>query len=561
MLLAIGLLCHPLHSNGRTSGRALNIPAPTTGQTADDTIALTRSSEGSFFEGVIPVSPQAAALARYAEYPVSLVTGIPDITIPLYEIKMGDFTLPITISYHSAGARPDEIHTSVGQGWCLNAGGAITRTILSGPDIETKSEDQSDYTYYDMSNINGMIGDVENGRGSNHLTELLNPYHTRDSESDRYCFNAGGHTGVFRYSHKDGEYEVLDRASYIVISSGSGMESKFVICCPDNTEYYFSVREKTGPDPEETDPHFTTSWFLSEIATPYGTVKFTYRTLDDRFFYKKGGMLFRAGFYPRWKWIIQNMAGEEYYEFDIKEITNPGTNMYFLQKHISTIEWNGNRIEFNYEDGHTGEYNLRLASMVVKSADGETVKTVSFGNDRPWQAGSARPRRMLRTLEDSASGTYRFTYNENNTMPDGTDGGDLGGMTDSWGYYNGTSSGVLPESVAGWLSITPDNVVQNKNVNGRDRSPSLSHTKLGVLNSIKFPTGGIQSFEYELNELNGMKLGGLRIASTTLSDGTHNRTTSYEYGDGIMPQMHPDSLCKYMSYLYVCPTTTMNTRC
>lgn len=52
-------------------------------------------TEHTPLDNILPLSPQAASLARYGEYPVSHATGIPDITIPIYEIKLGDFTLLI----------------------------------------------------------------------------------------------------------------------------------------------------------------------------------------------------------------------------------------------------------------------------------------------------------------------------------------------------------------------------------------------------------------------------------------------------------------------------------
>lgn len=88
----------------------------------------------SFLTGVIPPPPQAAAITRYAGYPVSHTTGLPDISVPLYEIDLGGYRLPISISYHASGMRPDEIPGYVGSGWTLNAGGAVTRTILGMPD-------------------------------------------------------------------------------------------------------------------------------------------------------------------------------------------------------------------------------------------------------------------------------------------------------------------------------------------------------------------------------------------------------------------------------------------
>ncbi len=98
----------------------------------------------SFMDGVLPLPPQAAALARYAEYPVSHTTGIPDISIPVYAIDLGGFTLPVSLSYHASGARPDEVPTCVGLGWALNAGGMRSRTILGAPDFYKQDEASTD---------------------------------------------------------------------------------------------------------------------------------------------------------------------------------------------------------------------------------------------------------------------------------------------------------------------------------------------------------------------------------------------------------------------------------
>src|SRR5450432_4906554 len=81
-----------------------------------------------------PPSPDAAGLGKYGAIPVDKSTGIPQISIPLYEIKTPRFTLPISLSYHASGIKVDEIASWVGCGWVLNAGGAITRSIVGFPD-------------------------------------------------------------------------------------------------------------------------------------------------------------------------------------------------------------------------------------------------------------------------------------------------------------------------------------------------------------------------------------------------------------------------------------------
>lgn len=52
-----------------------------------------------------PTSPVAASFNIYGEIPVSKYTGIPDISIPLYTIDLGNFQIPISLSYHPAGVR------------------------------------------------------------------------------------------------------------------------------------------------------------------------------------------------------------------------------------------------------------------------------------------------------------------------------------------------------------------------------------------------------------------------------------------------------------------------
>ncbi|HEY1202488.1 MAG TPA: hypothetical protein VGE79_15970, partial [Niastella sp.] len=54
---------------------------------------------------IIAPSPEAAALFRFLDYPVNYATGVPDISVPLYEVKCGSLSLPVSISYHAAGRR------------------------------------------------------------------------------------------------------------------------------------------------------------------------------------------------------------------------------------------------------------------------------------------------------------------------------------------------------------------------------------------------------------------------------------------------------------------------
>ncbi len=87
-------------------------------------------------------SPEVAGLGEYGNTPVSLFTGTPDISIPLYEMKVGKYSLPITASYHTASVKPHTQPGPLGMGWSLLAGGYI-RTRIRCQKVEGESYERS----------------------------------------------------------------------------------------------------------------------------------------------------------------------------------------------------------------------------------------------------------------------------------------------------------------------------------------------------------------------------------------------------------------------------------
>lgn len=84
---------------------------------------------------VIPPSPVAMELAKYVTYPVDLCNGLVKISIPLYEIVDGDIKIPITLNYHASGLKPNLLSSDwLGDGWSLNVGPNLSRTIHGGAD-------------------------------------------------------------------------------------------------------------------------------------------------------------------------------------------------------------------------------------------------------------------------------------------------------------------------------------------------------------------------------------------------------------------------------------------
>ena len=74
-------------------------------------------------------SPEIAGLGEYGKVPVSLYTGVPDISVPIYELKAGNYSLSLAASYHLASVKPNSQSGCLGLGWNLIAGGYITRSV------------------------------------------------------------------------------------------------------------------------------------------------------------------------------------------------------------------------------------------------------------------------------------------------------------------------------------------------------------------------------------------------------------------------------------------------
>lgn len=82
-------------------------------------------------------SPNAASLSKFGQIPVNFSRGTPNISIPLDTAESRGLGFPIQLKYHASGIRVNEIAGWVGLGWALDAGGAVTRSVMRGLPDET----------------------------------------------------------------------------------------------------------------------------------------------------------------------------------------------------------------------------------------------------------------------------------------------------------------------------------------------------------------------------------------------------------------------------------------
>ncbi len=237
-------------------------------------------------------SPEIASLGLYGQIPVSHFTGVADISIPLYDVKVGNFSLPLSFCYHTASVKPNITPGPLGLGWSLMAGGYITRTVRGVYDEKMDSQGRAHGFYAHASKMKNITQQEFTNHTQNHLEgdefyELC---------ADEFSFNFGGYSGNFYYNEDNGWTVVSDYDIKVEFDANDGFVSfndlktrlryhgwnnqnynqryfnKFTLIAPDGCRYEFGGTNAV----EFSIPYYSrnnsdmiaTTWRLTKITTP-----------------------------------------------------------------------------------------------------------------------------------------------------------------------------------------------------------------------------------------------------------------------------------------------------
>lgn len=176
------------------------------------------------------LTANAMSVQRYADIPVSLYTGTPDITIPLDTLREFRMSLPMTLSYHCGGVKVDEHPGWTGLGWTLALGGVITREVQDTMDDFDKDgtvKGQKRGFMYCHNHIMNEFNDAwvaessftyKNLNGKEYNIDL-------DTEPDIYHFSFNGITGFF-VMDTDGAWRVFSNRHIKVLGVGTRATQK-----------------------------------------------------------------------------------------------------------------------------------------------------------------------------------------------------------------------------------------------------------------------------------------------------------------------------------------------
>lgn len=446
---------------------------------------------------IYPTTPEASQLEKFVDMPVSLHNGTPNISIPIYTIKVKGLEIPVCISYHAKGIQVTETSSRVGAGWVLNAGGAITRQVMG-------IEDDRPTGYLNKNFIENFSIDynVRFNRFSEEVVESNMTPPSFDEFPDIFSFNFLGYSGKFIINQvtKKPVLQKYDDLKILIEGSSDGYSngeiSSFTVITPDGNEFLFSVTDRTNKKGYIYYPNSTgtinlenygnslpTAWYLSRIKTPEGeTVNFEYE-VETVTHYELGQIKHNESLNYTKNISYQNqlkrvLFGNNEYALVINKDTANDRQDLCGAKELNTIDI------CKVVNGINNSYlkRFRFNHFYTTSTDDSYNSVFYSFKIFPCAANESKKRLFLSSIDEininnlNIDKTTRFEYNQV-ILPNR-----FSNATDSWGYYNGVHSNHYLK--------TMDDVsrIVNNDMN-----------KAGILEKIIYPTGGYTLYEYEDN--------------------------------------------------------------
>jgi len=478
---------------------------------------------------IIPPPPEAAALGKYGQVPVDKVSGIPQISIPLYEIKTPRFTVPISLSYMASGLKVDETATWVGAGWSLNAGGVITRSIVNLPD---------EYNY--LSAVLKTRAEIINTNNTSYVNEAINTPVNLDTQPDNFYYNFLDKSGGFVFG-KDRLPLLIPYKPIKIVRNNLPVATggTYTVTDENGNTYYFTDTEKTISSVAESYSG-TSSWYLTQMvsADKSDTVKFVYANNTQP--YNLNSFSFSQNYGP---YVNSNGCGWDG-SGSLWNMSKSRTQRTILNPvYIKTILFKNGRVDFVSKAGRLDGPNLSLDSVIVSGYDYKQSRfnrlksfklhTGYFFNDKNLPPGNYfatgnKYRLRLDSLTEndrtnSSVKTHKFGYNS--VLPPPVNFF----AQDYWGYYNGKDQNkTLLEAKQymgnGSIGNAVYDVYTVGGTEGADRKPDTSYMKAGILERITYPTKGFTVFDYESHKFIDYRTTTQERTAQAASAGYYNET-------------------------------------
>ncbi len=460
----------------------------------------------------IPKTPEAAALGKFGDVPVSYNTGIPNITIPIYTLNTRSLSLPISIDYHAGGIKVNEVASAVGLGWALNAGGMITHIVVGKSDFAGGQRFPNCMFPQDYS-IDIPTSNIDfNNSINNHDYRVAINFAQGDIDLDPDVFSCSFLGKSFKFVVDDSlvprpipysPVKILFQGVDILIVDETG------------TNFFFKRTEEVSPIVIQTIRGSCNGNNIGNVKDSYNYLLSKMKSLDG------DSILFEYELYGT-NGVVSyptDYTETEYHRTSYIEYfkCNPGPNEPLHKFQDATCKTgisvrfasrikringtNNTSVNFNYSASQRLDLpgaNALESIMVISGTD--TLRKFKLGQSY------SSSRLFLDAFERVGAQPYSFTYFNKDNLPER-----FSFSQDHWGYYNGRINDGLTPKVA---FHHPTNGLIN--IGSANRKPSFPSMKYGSLFKITFPTGGYTTFDYEPNVVWGPSILDGRSACTAV---------------------------------------------
>jgi len=489
------------------------------------------SQIGPIVNTVIPPSPTSAVFRQFAGYTPDLATGSINIPIDLYNIQVGDFSIPITLQYYTSGIKITDDPYPAGYGWILSPGLRITRTIMGRPDmyfpLEVRDQD-IDFNYCKKSVYDYEAIHKHTGWSRDILIDTQHDIFTVHLPHGNYTF----------FVNKEGD-------EYVAVTSNNNLKIipqgllAFEVIDEQGVTYYFGQQDNYLNSPyTEFYNNFSTSWMLRKIVLPGkdNEINFTWKKVrHSELRYEpifQGDVL--EDYKERYNMYAPVNNNPEYTSAEaVGLFVKYGEYNEVLQ--LDQIIFPTGKVEFSYKSVS----KPLITGIKVSNSNNLITKTIDFSY------GSGFDERLLQNINISGEGIYRFEYNPNHF-----DGRNVYSQ-DYWGYYNAkNNTSLVPRmQIKTYNNRLNENAWSYEFYGTADRSVNSEAMKACVLTKVIYPTGGYSIFEYEPHQFQGsipqteglgttskIQLtvgGGLRVSKVVSSSGelSPEIVKKYKYGE------------------------------
>jgi hypothetical protein len=482
------------------------------------------------------------------------------VSIPLYTVSAGGVSLPIALSYATAGIRPTDMEGSAGMGWELIAGGAVTRQLRGLPDdvvgdmagvmktgwiSSTNGDTINSLTIHNTTNPPSYLNVQPD------VSFIQNNFTLTDTEPDIFSVSAPGLSVqfVFDKDHKIRTIPYQDvKISYT--SSSAGITG-FTVTNDRGVTYVFAAAETTVRKSVAVSPApvwfytdywqfingitYQSAWRLTQVHDLYNnSININYTAggsvpSSSKIQVYLNGSATPTTLYTIWQKTVPELISSITYQegngtgspvtaFSFSFANNSYTNANI----INSITGFGRSFQFNYTlNVHSGDNYTRYFLTNVTDADCNTPVN------------------------------YTFAYNNLSNLPDSATT-----REDYWGYINNNTDVASLEPV---IQINPSTSGYDRYRNflsddgaisaypykintGSARNVNPTYITVGALNQVSYASGGYTTISYEPNDF-------YDPVSTTVEQGAGIRVNQLAHYDGI--NASPSTV----SYAYLDPGT------